>query len=75
MGRCLVGLPDLGCANSGPGGPAGSQGSAPKLGPEACYIEEFERAAAAGFINQCGCPSLGEVGLKIEHRGVAAHGL
>ena len=25
-------------------------------------------AAAAGFINQCGCPSLGEVGLNIVHR-------
>ena len=29
LGRCLVGLPDLGHANSGPEGPAGSQGSAP----------------------------------------------
>ena len=26
-------------------------------------------AAADGFINQCGCPSLGEVGLNIAHRG------
>ena len=51
LGRCPVGLPDLGCANSGPEGPAGSQGSAPKLGPEACYIEKFEAAAAAAASN------------------------
>ena len=63
-----MGLPDLGFANTGPERPAGSQDSAPKLGPEACYIEKFEGAAAAGFINQCGCPSLGEVGLNIVHR-------
>ena len=63
-----MGLPDLGFANAGPEGPAGSQGSAPKLGPEVCYIENFEGATAAGFINQCGCPSLGEVGLNIVHR-------
>ena len=64
-----MGLPDLGFANTGPEGPAGSQGSAPKLGPEACYIDKFEGAVAAGFINQCGCPSLGKVGLKIVHCG------
>ena len=64
-----MGLPDLGCANSGPEGPAGSQGSAQNLGPQACYIEEFKEVAAAGFINQCGCPSPGEVGLNF---GVAA---
>ena len=29
LARCPVGLPDLGCANAGPEGPAGSQGSAP----------------------------------------------
>ena len=29
LAHCPVGLPDLGCANAGPGGPADSQGSAP----------------------------------------------
>ena len=70
-----MGLPDLGFANTAPEGPVGSQGSAPKLGPEACYIEKFEGAAAAGFINQCGCPSLGEVGLNIAHCGGSARPL
>ena len=50
-------------------GPADSQGSAQSLGPKACYKEEFEVVATAGFINQCGCPSLGEVGLNIVHGG------
>ena len=68
LGRCPVGLPDLGCANTGPEGPADSQGSAPYLGTEDKYIEKLEGAAAAGFINQYGCPSLGEVGLNIVHR-------
>ena len=29
LAHCPVGLPDLGCANEDPEGPAGSQGSAP----------------------------------------------
>ena len=29
LGRCPVGLPDLGYANAGPEGPADSQGNAP----------------------------------------------
>ena len=53
-------------------GLAGSQGSAAKLGPEACIREELEGAAAAGFINQCGCPSLGEVGLNVVNGGMGA---
>ena len=61
--RCSVSRTYVGFADTGPEGPAGSQGSAPKLGLEACYIEKFEGAARAGFINQCGCPTLGEVGL------------
>ena len=68
---CLIGHR---CVITGLKGPADSQGSAQKLGPQACYIEEFKEAAAAGFINQCGCPSPGEVGLKFVHRGVAAQG-
>ena len=60
------------CVITGLKGPADSQGSAQNLGPQACYIEEFNEAAAAGFINQCGCPSPGEVGLNF---GVAARGL
>ena len=70
-----MGLLGHGRAITGPKGPAGSQGSAQKLGLEACYIEEFKEAVAAGFINQCGCPSPGEVGLNFVHRGVAAQGL
>ena len=46
-----MGLPDLGFANTGPEGPAGSQGSASKLGPGACYTEKFETAAAPGLLN------------------------
>ena len=64
LGRCPVGLPDLGFANTGLEGPAGSQGSAPKLGPEACYREEFETAAAPGLLNWYGRPSASEVGLN-----------
>ena len=64
-----MGLLGHGRAMTGPKGLAGSQGSAQKLGPEAYYIEEFKEAAVAGFINQCGCPSPGEVGLNF---GVAA---
>ena len=60
------------CVITGLKGPADSQGSAQNLGPQACYIEEFKEVAAAGFINQCGCPSPGEVGLNF---GVAARGL
>ena len=59
------------CVITGLKGPADSQGSAQSLGP-ASYIEEFEVVAVAGFINQCGCPSPGEVGLNF---GVAARGL
>src|SRR3954471_4554406 len=59
-----MGLLGHGCAITDLKGPADSQGSAQNLGPQACYIEEFERAAAAGFINQCGCPSPGEVRLN-----------
>ena len=72
MGRCPVGLLGHGRAITGLKGPADSQGSAQNLGPQACYIEEFEEVAAAGFINQCGCPSPGEVGLNF---GVAARPL
>ena len=53
-------------------GPADSQGSATELGPEACIREELEGAAAAGFINQCGCPSASEVGLNLPHRTCAS---
>ena len=60
------------CVITGLKGPADSQGSAQSLGPQAYYTEEFEVVAAAGFINQCGCPSPGEVGLNF---GVAARGL
>ena len=64
LGRCLLGLPTLGFANTGPEGPAASTGSAPKLGPEACYREEFETAAAPGLLNWCERPSASEVGLN-----------
>ena len=58
------------CVITGLKGPADSQGSAQSLGHKpASYIEEFERAAATGFINQCGCPSPGEVGLNFVHCG------
>ena len=60
------------CVITGLKGPADSHGSAQSLGPQACYIEEFEVVAAAGFINQRGCPSPGEVGLNF---GVAVQGL
>ena len=69
LGRCPVGLLGHGRAITGLKGPADSQGSAQSLGPPACYIEEFEVVVGAGFINQCGCPSLGEVGLKVAHYG------
>ena len=72
MGRCPVGLISHRCVITGLKGPADSQGNAQNLGPQACYIEEFKEVAAAGFINQCGCPSPGEVGLNF---GVAARGL
>ena len=72
MGRCPVGLLGHGSAITGLKGPADSQGSAQNLGPQAYYIEEFEVVAAVGFINLCGCPSPGEVGLNF---GVAARGL
>ena len=65
LGRCPLGLPTLGFANTGPEGLEGSTGSAPKLGPEACYREEFETAAAPGLLNWCGRPSASEVGLNL----------
>ena len=72
MGLCPVGLLGHGRAITGLKGPADSQGSAQNLGPQIWYIEEFEEVATTGFINQCGCPSPGEVGLNF---GVAARGL
>ena len=64
LGRCPLGPPTLGFANTGPEGLEGSTGSAPKLGPEACYREEFETAAAAGLINHTEPLSTSEVGLN-----------
>ena len=64
LGRCPLGPPTLGFANTGPEGLEGSTGSAPKLGPEACYREEFETAAAAGLINHSEPFSTSELGLK-----------
>ena len=59
-----MGLLGHGRAITGLKGPADSQGSAPYLGPQDKYIDKLEGTAAAGFINQCGCPSPGEVGLN-----------
>ena len=64
LGRCPLGLPTLRFANTGQEGLEGSTGSAPKLGPEACYREEFETAAAAGLINHSEPLSTSEVGLN-----------
>ena len=64
LGRCPLGPPTLGFANTGPEGLEGSTGSAPKLGPEACYREEFKTAAASGLINHSEPLSTSEVGLN-----------
>ena len=50
--------------DAGPQGPVGPQGREAKLGPEACYREEFETAAAAGLINHSEPLSTSEVVLN-----------
>ena len=74
LGRCPLGLPTLGFANTGPEGLEGSTGSAPKLGPEACFSEELDSSGAPHLINRCGSLSASEVGLNSHHH-TAVQGL